>query len=542
MLQQVKSVPRTGMGLMVIMTSSKEEQGSGPELSPGSEHLRITKGQGLMSEDRPKAKGVCKRPVRVLFVEDNPADLELSLRELKKADLEVCADLVQSPDEFEERLRTTHYDIVLADYNLSGWTGMDALAFLREKGKDIPFILVTGALGEEMAVECVRKGVSDYIRKDRLARLPVAICRALEEKHLRDERKRGEELLAHLAAIVESSDDAIIGKTLDGIILTWNRAAERLYGYSAEEMKGQPISVLMPRERPNELIAILERLRRGEGIAHYETVRCRKDGRRIDVSLTVSPIKDAAGNIIGASAIARDITQRKQAERQLKKALKEKELLLQEIHHRVKNNLQIVSSLLSIQSRRVQDEQALHAFKESQSRIQSMALIHETLCRSEDFSKIDFAEYVRELAHHLLVSYGINSQAIQLEMDLKDVRLGVDTAVPCGLLITELISNSLTHAFPSRRKGKVQVRLHPTENNRFELTISDNGIGFPREVDFRSARSIGLQLVNKLAEQLQATIEIHTNDGTDFKMTFCERIGKGAETMATAQMGGPGGG
>jgi len=176
-LQQVKSVPRTGMGLMVIMTSSKEEQGSGPELSPGSEHLRITKGQGLMSEDRPKAKGVCKRPVRVLFVEDNPADLELSLRELKKADLEVCADLVQSPDEFEERLRTTHYDIVLADYNLSGWTGMDALAFLREKGKDIPFILVTGALGEEMAVECVRKGVGargrdgSRVRQERRFRL-----------------------------------------------------------------------------------------------------------------------------------------------------------------------------------------------------------------------------------------------------------------------------------------------------------------------------------------------------------------------------------
>ena len=125
--------------------------------------------------------------------------------------------------------------------------------------------------------------------------MPVAICWALEEKHLRDERKRGEELLAQLAAIVESSDDAIIGKTLDGIILTWNRAAERLYGYSAEEVKGRPISVLLPPDRPNELMAILERLRRGEGIAHYETVRCTKDGRRIDVSLTVSPIKDAAG-------------------------------------------------------------------------------------------------------------------------------------------------------------------------------------------------------------------------------------------------------
>src|SRR5207245_11666873 len=109
-------------------------------------------------------------------------------------------------------------DIVLADYNLSGWTGMDALAFLREKGKDIPFILVTGALGEEMAVECVKKGVSDYIRKDRLARLPVAICRALEEKHLRDDGNGGDELLAQLAAIVESSDDAIIGKDRKSVV------------------------------------------------------------------------------------------------------------------------------------------------------------------------------------------------------------------------------------------------------------------------------------------------------------------------------------
>src|SRR5947209_13749012 len=480
------------MGLMVIMTSSKEEQGSGPELSPGSEHLRITKGQGLMSEDRPKAEGVCKRPVRVLFVEDNPADLELSLRELKKADLEVCADLVQSPEEFEERLRTTHYDIVLADYNLSGWTGMDALAFLREKGKDIPFILVTGALGEEMAVECVKKGVSDYIRKDRLARLPVAICRALEEKHLRDERKRGEELLAQLAAIVESSDDAIIGKTLDGIILTWNRAAERLYGYSAEEMKGQPISVLMPRERPNELIAILERLRRGEGIAHYETVRCRKDGRRIDVSLTVSPIKDAAGNIIGASAIARDITQRKQAERQLKKALREKELLLQEIHHRVKNNLQIVSSLLSIQSRRVQRSEERRAFKDSQSRIESIALIHEILSQSDDLSKVDFAQYVRELSHHLVASYRINPQDIELETEVNQTVLGIDTAIPCGLLITELMSNALIHGFPSGRKGKIRVDLRLVEGNRLALAVSDNGVGFPKEIDLRSTRSIGL--------------------------------------------------
>ena len=148
-----------------------------------------------MSEDDSSAKPVRKRPLRVLFIEDNPADVELCLHELKKAGLEVRADVVETPEQFAERLREKTYDIILADYLLYDWTGMDAFDLLRKEGHDLPFLLLTGALGEEKAVECIQKGISDYILKDRLARLPAAICRALEEKYVRDERRRVEALL-----------------------------------------------------------------------------------------------------------------------------------------------------------------------------------------------------------------------------------------------------------------------------------------------------------------------------------------------------------
>ena len=196
------------------------------------------------------------------------------------------------------------------------------------------------------------------------------------------EHRRADEVHAQLAAIVASSDDAIIGKTLEGVITSWNAGAERLYGYSASEVIGQPIALLVPPERSDELPAILAHLRKGERLQHVETVRMRKDGQRLDVSLSIFPIKDANGRIIGAATIARDITERMQVEAYLKASLREKEMLLKEIHHRVKNNLQVVSSLLGLQAQMIADPQLRVPFEESQARIQTMALIHQQLYRS----------------------------------------------------------------------------------------------------------------------------------------------------------------
>ena len=255
--------------------------------------------------------------LRVLIIEDRLADAELVTHVLRKGGFEVCADVVQAPHEFSERLASKSYDIVLADYRLPNWNGMDALVILQGLRKDIPFILMSGSLGDEIAVECIKKGATDYVLKDRLARLPSAIRRALEDRWLRKEQARVEAALSQLAHIVESSDDAIVGATLEGTILNWNSGAERLYDYSAQEVKGRSISILASLDHPDEILRSLEMIKRGEVLKHFETAQTRKDGEQVHVSLTISPVKDAVGNILGVSTIARDIGERKRLEARL---------------------------------------------------------------------------------------------------------------------------------------------------------------------------------------------------------------------------------
>ncbi|MBD2103040.1 histidine kinase dimerization/phosphoacceptor domain -containing protein [Leptolyngbya sp. FACHB-261] len=217
-----------------------------------------------------------------------------------------------------------------------------------------------------------------------------------------------------------------------------------------------------------------------------------------------------------------ELAERKRAEEQIKAALTERELLLKEIHHRVKNNLQIISTLLGLQSGYVKDEQALTMFKDSQNRIRSMALIHEKLYRSKDLSRIDFAEYILDLSSNLLRSYTASSQEVSLKVEAKDIWLNIDTAIPCGLIINELVSNSLKHAFPEV-SDKSEILITIVESgNRFAMTIRDNGIGFPQNLDFRNTESLGLELVCTLTEQLEGNIELDSGQGTAFTVTFAE--------------------
>jgi two-component sensor histidine kinase/putative methionine-R-sulfoxide reductase with GAF domain len=230
----------------------------------------------------------------------------------------------------------------------------------------------------------------------------------------------------------------------------------------------------------------------------------------------------AIGNARLYDAAQREIIRRKRVEEQLKISLKEKEILLKEIHHRVKNNLQVVSSLLKLQSEYIQNRQMLEMFRESQNRVKSMALIHEKLYQSQDLVKIDFAEYVRNLATYLFRSYRVNPGAITLKRNVDDVSLGIDTAIPCGLIINELVSNSLKHAFPASKEGEIHIAFHSDKDNQFTLIVSDNGAGLPRDLDFRNTESLGLQLVNLLVHQLEGTVELDRSGGTTFRITFAE--------------------
>jgi len=217
-----------------------------------------------------------------------------------------------------------------------------------------------------------------------------------------------------------------------------------------------------------------------------------------------------------------ELVDRKKTEDRITKSLREKEVLIKEIHHRVKNNLQVISSLLSLQSRIIKDPKAMEMFTESQHRIRSMGLIHEKLYQSQDLALVDFSEYVRNLATSLFHSYAVNSGRIGLAINVKDIYLGVDTAVPCGLILNELISNSFKHAFPAGEAGEVAIGLHHKENGTLQMTVSDNGRGLPPNLDFHGTESLGMQLVTTLTSQLRGTIVLDRSCGTTFRITFEE--------------------
>ncbi len=332
-------------------------------------------------------------PLRVLILEDQPDDAELMLDELRRAGFDPEWRRVETESDYMAQL-DPKLDMILADYVLPRFNARRALERLQECAFEIPFIVVSGAISEDVALDCLKRGAADYLLKDRLGRLGMAVMSVLEQRRLVEEK------------------------------------------------------------------------------------------------------------------------------RQTEAALQEKELLLKEIHHRVKNNLQVISSLLSLQAGYIEDPRSRQLFSDSQHRVKSMALIHEKLYQSKNLAGIDLAEYIRCLADDLIRSYGVDSERIALEINAEEVFLKVDAAIPCGLLLHELLSNCLKHAFPGGRPGAIRIDLWSNPEGHLCLLVRDNGVGLPEELDFLNTDSLGLQLVKMLAEQLDGTIELVRDTGTVFRITF----------------------
>jgi two-component system cell cycle sensor histidine kinase/response regulator CckA len=252
--------------------------------------------------------------IDVLIVEDSENDALLLLEELKQKSYVPVFQRVETPDDFLAALKSRVWDAVICDYLLPEFSGPEALKLFKKEGLDMPFIVVSGVFGEDKAVDMMKAGASDYILKGNLSRLVPALEREMEAAQERRLRKRAEGAMQYLAAIVESSEDAIYGKDLDSMIASWNPAAERLFGYSAEEIIGHSTVALFPLNRRDELLDILASIRRGETVSIPDTERLHKNGQPIAVSITISPIMNLRGEIIGASSIARDIRKQKQAE------------------------------------------------------------------------------------------------------------------------------------------------------------------------------------------------------------------------------------
>ncbi len=278
-------------------------------------------------------------------------------------------------------------------------------------------------------------------------------------------------------------------------------------------------SIMHPDDIPAVKSSISEWHKAGdEGILNMEFRVKKKNGEYIWIEDHMFRVKVNEKESY-LSGILIDITERKLTEQKISRSLKEKELLLKEIHHRVKNNLQVVSSLLKLQSGYVKDESSLDLLIDSQNRVRSMALVHQKLYQSKDFSEIDFPEYLKQLSEHLLNVYKAKSGEVEVAIDSANVNLGIDLAIPCGLILNELISNSLKYAFPGGKKGKISIDFAPVDSG-YEISISDNGVGFPKEVNYKETKSLGLQLVNTLVGQIDGTIAMENTAGTTFTIRF----------------------
>jgi PAS domain S-box-containing protein len=261
--------------------------------------------------------------LHVLVIEDSENDAELLLEEIREAGYDPISERVQTPEHLTTALSRHTWDVILCDYVMPQFSAPDALKIVRAKHTDVPFVVVSGVVGEEAAVNMMKAGASDYLVKTKLSRLVPAVEREMENAQTHRARAQAEASAKYLAAIVESSDDAIYGVKLDGTVVSWNRAAERIYGFRAGEIIGRNVSILFPDERLDELIDTMERIKRGDHVGRSETARVRKGGRLVPVSVTVSPMKNGDGKITGASVIARDITNRKREEQERIKLIQE---------------------------------------------------------------------------------------------------------------------------------------------------------------------------------------------------------------------------
>jgi PAS domain S-box-containing protein len=432
----------------------------------------------------------------------------------------------------EELLKKTFHDITHSDdpeadlellkgLLLDRVSSYPKLLGLRKDGSQFPIevALSSFASGADDRVIAMVKDVSEARRAEQMIR------DALKEKELllgeiEDKSRAMERLHAFQRAVFEQAPDGILVADHKGHIVEANERIANLFGYTREGLTGMSIDELVPqsvRAEHHRHRAAFEQAPSTRVMSRDRTLQGqRADGSEFPIEVALAPMKTAEGHRV--IAIVKDVSEARAAEQLTRDALKEKELLLGEIHHRVKNNLQIVHSLLDMQAGLTSDARAASALRDSQNRIQSMALIHQTLYQSHDFAKVEFGVFLETLMVHLQGSYG--RRDLSLSSHSESVRLAIDRAIPCGLIVNELVTNALKHAFPDGRAGAIRVEVRLLHGVDVEVAVNDDGVGIPDTLNLESLSSLGMQLVLVLSEQLHAQLHIQRRNPTRIAITF----------------------
>ncbi|MCK5051693.1 MAG: PAS domain S-box protein [Candidatus Cloacimonetes bacterium] len=338
----------------------------------------------------------------------------------------------------------------------------------------------------------------------------------ITERRKADQRiLEGEGKYKHLVESIE--EGMIIADELENFTFT-NKAARKIFGYNDKEMETMNFKEIVSSDDFKRLQLETDKRIKGQS-SKYELEIIRKDREKRLISITASPLFDE-GDFIGSIGIFVDVTEIRQAEEKIKSQLREKEVMLQEIYHRVKNNLQIISSMLKLQASYVDDEYSIQLFRNCQHRVKSMSLVHEKLYRSDNLSKICFKDYTESLIKNLFASLNISGNRINYELDINDVNLSISMAIPCGLIINELITNALKYGFPDNKQGLIKISMNKLDNGKLNLTVWNNGIDLPKDFDMNNLNSFGMKLVDILKLQLEAELIIERKEGVAFSLIF----------------------
>jgi PAS domain S-box-containing protein len=333
-------------------------------------------------------------------------------------------------------------------------------------------------------------------------------------------RERTEEMRALLADIVLSTTEAVVAVSPEGLVLTWNAGAQKLYGYGEAEAVGRPFA---------ELTGAQAQTPEGAAPLVHDAAHRTRDGRVLDVVVTVSPIRTGAGALVALSKLIHDVTEARKAQRALAASLADKEVLLQEVHHRVKNNLQVVASLLRLQSEALLSDEAKEAFLETHERVRAIAMLHEVLYRSKSLGRIPLQEYALELVRSVARAHQLPGEPVELEVTAGPVLLSVETGVPLSLILNELLSNSFKHAFPQPRPSGVPARAVRVEveqaQGSLEVLVADTGVGLPPGFSLEQGTGVGLQVVRSLVRQLKGTLVAEAGPGARWRLKFPNATG-----------------